>query len=636
MTRSSSVLFAAILVVLWNVSFAPAQDPAFTGVGQLPAGTGARCIGISQDGTVAVGDAVAEGKTQAFLWTAGGGLRGIGFLSQINQESHATDVGVTSTGQIKICGYSKDDSNKNQAFLWTGDATGTGTFELIARLGGGTANEAYGLYITDTDDVLVTGDSECLVSGSIRKQGFYWQPGEPDSEAIGFLNGGTPDSHGRGIGFANGKATIVGYGNSKWSAGNNSREGLTYVPARGDLPDILPDKGLAWVCGRGWQIVAGPNGVADTLAVGNDSQVTPVGPDVYTPTTVVVSTGPDNILDTEPTSDDVKIPTGSNPLDPDDPEYRKAESLYRAVSPDGRFRVGRSTYGGTDLFEAHLRDPRNRDYASQDQCGGIAFHWPLGFLTLNNDGSSASDNYSEAWGVSNSTSSTGRNGLVVVGWSSEVGGTATHQAFICMVTDSLDLWFLRHGGADPDDYGAHAASRFKDMRNLQWLLSNDFGLDLTGWDLREALAVSDDGTVVVGWGLHNGVEEGFTAVVPGLPPLGACCVTTGFSTGTCTETIQVECNGDWLGPDTTCGPDGANCDFCFDPFADTDGDTDVDMVDFALLQTCITTGGGPVTDGCSCFDTDDSDAIDEVDVERFILCGSGPDVPASTACDDGF
>ncbi|MBI4581931.1 MAG: hypothetical protein HY718_19695 [Planctomycetes bacterium] len=610
-----SSAFAAVVQVAF------AEDPSFTGTGRLAPNAFIKAFGVSAGGGVAVGDAVdASRNTQAFVWTAAGGLHGIGFPSSINRESHATDVGVTSTGQLKVCGYGRDDINKIRAFLWTGDATGTGTFELLPLLTGGTQNWAYGLYVTALDVVLLTGDSESSASPGAR-QGFYWKTGEPDSEPIGFLNGGTPESHGVGIGLEGGQAIIVGRSNSRWSAGLNARETCIYKPGE----NLRGDKGLAWVCGRGWQILAGPNGIAETTAFGSDQQLIPVGTTGLSPDAVVVTTGADNILDTTTiTGDDVEVPIGHNPTDPLDPEYKKAESLYRAVSPDGRYKVGRSTYGGTGLFEANLRDPKNRDYEANDHCGGIAFHWPLGFLNVGNTGAAITDNYSEALGVSNSAASPSRNGLIVAGWSTHVGGDTTHRAFVCMIQDGLDLWFLRQQGADPTDLGAYAASRFKDMRNLQWLLSHDYGLDLAGWDLREATAVSNTGGVVVGWGLHDGVEEGFVATIPALPSKGACCHRPSLE---CTLEFPGDCDGEWLGPETVC----TRC--CPKPFSDADQDGDVDAADFARFQACLNTGGGAILAGCECWDQDENGLVEETDfIHGFVNCGTGAEIPADPDC----
>lgn len=52
------------------------------------------------------------------------------------------------------------------------------------------------------------------------------------------------------------------------------------------------------------------------------------------------------------------------------------------------------------------------------------------------------------------------------------------------------------------------------MRSLQELLGLK-GVDMTGWDLKEATGVSDDGLRVVGWGINpSGQEEAFVALIP--------------------------------------------------------------------------------------------------------------------------
>ena len=53
------------------------------------------------------------------------------------------------------------------------------------------------------------------------------------------------------------------------------------------------------------------------------------------------------------------------------------------------------------------------------------------------------------------------------------------------------------------------------IRNLQELLEVDFGLkDMAGWTLVEARGVSTFGTTIVGWGIHNGIEEAWMAILP--------------------------------------------------------------------------------------------------------------------------
>jgi len=53
------------------------------------------------------------------------------------------------------------------------------------------------------------------------------------------------------------------------------------------------------------------------------------------------------------------------------------------------------------------------------------------------------------------------------------------------------------------------------------------GLDLTGWTLEEATAISDDGRAIVGYGTNpDGFTEGWYAVIP--EPSTAALVTCGL------------------------------------------------------------------------------------------------------------
>lgn len=74
---------------------------------------------------------------------------------------------------------------------------------------------------------------------------------------------------------------------------------------------------------------------------------------------------------------------------------------------------------------------------------------------------------------------------------------------------------------------------------------------------------------------------------------------------------------------------------CPDPFADADGDHDVDHFDFARFQLCFT---GPGTfelpEMCFCFDRDLDGDVDQADKDSFEACASGPGVEANPACDD--
>jgi hypothetical protein len=98
-----------------------------------------------------------------------------------------------------------------------------------------------------------------------------------------------------------------------------------------------------------------------------------------------------------------------------------------------------------------------------------------------------------------------------------------------------------------------------------------------------------------------------------------------------------------------------DCDFvpgcvCNDPFADADGDGDVDQADFALIQACFTGEGDPkaMFDAvhCNCFDREDIDGdghfrpsidgdsdVDLTEFDLFEACASGAGIAADPNCD---
>jgi probable HAF family extracellular repeat protein len=51
-------------------------------------------------------------------------------------------------------------------------------------------------------------------------------------------------------------------------------------------------------------------------------------------------------------------------------------------------------------------------------------------------------------------------------------------------------------------------------RRLEHFLGVEHGLNLTGWQLKCAFAISDDGRTIGGWGLHGGITKAWVARVP--------------------------------------------------------------------------------------------------------------------------
>lgn len=71
-----------------------------------------------------------------------------------------------------------------------------------------------------------------------------------------------------------------------------------------------------------------------------------------------------------------------------------------------------------------------------------------------------------------------------------------------------------------------------------------------------------------------------------------------------------------------------------DPFADFDGDGDVDQRDFAAFQACFNGPNVHAASGCGMFDTEADGDVDTADWVKFNACVSGPSIQADTTCDD--
>ena len=135
---------------------------------------------------------------------------------------------------------------------------------------------------------------------------------------------------------------------------------------------------------------------------------------------------------------------------------------------------------------------------------------------------------SEAKGISD-------DGRVIVGY----GETATGFEACRWVADDQGAWQMLTLGAiaGSDNIRAYASSadgsaivggyqtapgfqafvweEETGLRDLRHELVNDCGLDLTGWTLRVATAVSDDGCVIVGLGTNPGGEsQAWIATIP--------------------------------------------------------------------------------------------------------------------------
>ncbi|HPD32007.1 MAG TPA: hypothetical protein PLL20_18610 [Phycisphaerae bacterium] len=78
---------------------------------------------------------------------------------------------------------------------------------------------------------------------------------------------------------------------------------------------------------------------------------------------------------------------------------------------------------------------------------------------------------------------------------------------------------------------------------------------------------------------------------------------------------------------------------CRDPFADADGDGDVDQADFAIMQICVSGDLTPALAGCVCFDRPEwgfplgDNDVDANDLAAFEACATGPGLVVPSGCD---
>jgi len=113
-------------------------------------------------------------------------------------------------------------------------------------------------------------------------------------------------------------------------------------------------------------------------------------------------------------------------------------------------------------------------------------------------------------------------------------------------------------------------------------------------------------------------------------------VTVGAGLEVCGNQLDDDCDGLTDCEDPDCNND-PNCipECQHQPFADADGDGDVDQADFGEFQRCFTgEGGGLIDDSCYCFDRSGDGDVDVEDLLLFDACVSGPSIPADIHCDD--
>jgi probable HAF family extracellular repeat protein len=205
------------------------------GLGDLPGGFfRSQASGVSADGAVVVGGSVSALGSEAFRWTPAGGMVGLGILPG-GVASGAS--GVSADGSVVV--GSSSDTRRSEGFRWTATNGMVGLGFLGSFLG---SNESFALGLS-ADGTVVVGVS---TSDSRAGEAFRWTV-DTGMISLGVLPGGS-NSIARAV-SADG-SVVVGSGSSAsggaaffWDNANGMR----------DLRDVLISQGDDLT---GWTLVA--------------------------------------------------------------------------------------------------------------------------------------------------------------------------------------------------------------------------------------------------------------------------------------------------------------------------------------------------------------------------------------------
>ncbi|WP_428387645.1 PEP-CTERM sorting domain-containing protein [Mucisphaera sp.] len=160
--------------------FAWQQGTGMVGLGDLPGGTAfSRAYAASDDGSVIVGYSESSRqngsgrRNEAFVFTADGGMSGLGDLPGGDENSIALDVsadGGTVVGFSSAASRDPFGRDRDAAFIWTSD---TGMRALGDLAGGSELSRAYGV---SADGSVVVG--EVVAAGGGMFEAFIWREGE--------------------------------------------------------------------------------------------------------------------------------------------------------------------------------------------------------------------------------------------------------------------------------------------------------------------------------------------------------------------------------------------------------------------------------------------------------------------------
>ena len=253
-TRAAGALVCAVLLggTLSPAFGAAAPAPGITPLGDLPGGTtNTRPERVSDDGTTVVGYSSATLGNEAFRWTAGSGIVGLGTLGPSISQLDSGAYGVSADGSVVVGGSQTAGGNGPNAFRWTA-ATGMvnlGTFPgTDTRLSSGASD-------VSADGSVVIGTGSTVSGFQLYSQAFRWTAAS-GFVSLGDLPGGALDSGASDV-SADGSVIVGnGSGNNTFTLGEGYRwTAASGMVGLGDLPGGSYQSQVQGVSGDGSTVV---------------------------------------------------------------------------------------------------------------------------------------------------------------------------------------------------------------------------------------------------------------------------------------------------------------------------------------------------------------------------------------------
>jgi probable HAF family extracellular repeat protein len=300
-------------VVVGVVQNAAGDDHAFRwtaaggmqDLGTLPGGSISRAYAVSADGSVVVGWANnAAGHVRAFHWTAAGGMRDLGTLGGDGSEAY----GVSADSSV-VVGRADNAAGRSRAFRWT-----AGRMQDLGTLPGGGGG---GATAASADGSVVVGWAG---NAAGQQRAFRWTAAG-GMEDLGTLGGDRSEA----LGVSADGSVVVG-----WARNTAGQDRAFRWTAAGGMQDLgtLPgsDQSRAYgvsadgsvVVGLAWNAAAGQDRAFRWTAAGGMEDLNLTFANLLTNGSVLTEA--------------------------------------RAISPDGRYIVGRGNNAATGRPEAYLLD----------------------------------------------------------------------------------------------------------------------------------------------------------------------------------------------------------------------------------------------------------------------------------------